>query len=107
MPYRQAVSVNESIKRGNQSGRNFMEPASSDLNDLLLLVVTGLNWLNTVISGALKAQVFLKPPIKGGESSAGERVQLWHQWDEPVESVALAAGAQGYVADTSTGFCRD
>ena len=88
-------------------------PASSDLNDWLLLVVTGLNWLHGVKPGVRFQSVFVGPPSKVLTKAlsllAGEVSQHFHQcggvmeevdWDQklPARTVGYD-GAQVYTAE--------
>ena len=66
-----------------------MVPASSDLNDWLLLVATGLNWLHSAVLGACDPSVYHGHPSKVQEKAlgpiAGEIRKLFHQCGGTVE----------------------
>ena len=75
--------VLEPVSVNNDGDRSKMVPASSDLNDWLLLVVTGLDWLHGAGLGVRDLSVYHGPPSKVQDKAlnllAGEISQISHQ----------------------------
>ena len=88
-------------------------PASSDLTDWLLFVVTGLNWLHAIEPDFHFQSVFVGPPSKVQTMAlnllAGEVSQFFHQcggvmgevdWDQKLQARTVGYyGAEVYNAE--------
>ena len=99
--------VLEPVNMNKDGTRSSMVPASSDLNDWLLLVATGLNWLHSAVLGACDRAVHHGLPSKVQEKALGplaeEISQFFHQcernsggsaWRKNCKLAQLATTAQ-------------
>ena len=85
-PFYPVTEVMKTVNFNKEGSRFRTTPASSDLNDWLLLIVAGLNWLHGVGLGARDPPVYYGPLSKvQGEALgllAGEVSQFFHQCGE-------------------------
>ena len=113
IPFYPVSEVWEPVTFNEEGARLRKVPASSDLNDWLLFVVTGLNWLHGINPNFHFQSVFVGPPSKVQTMAlnllADEVSQFFHQcggvmeevdWDRKLQSRTVGYdGAEVYTAE--------
>ena len=91
VPFCPAGEIWQPVCPNEDGTRSHKVSASAELNDWLLLVVTGLNWLHNVAPGALGPCAFHGPfskvQVKALGLLAGEVSQFFHQCGGAMEAV--------------------